>query len=278
MSGFDVFWLFFILMSLQPLLRQKFLEAARQKMIEKIEKERGSRVILLIHRQETMSFFGFPVMKFIDINDSEQVIRAIHLTDEDVPIDIILHTPGGLVLAALQIAKALRRHKAKTTAFIPHYAMSGGTLIALAADEIVMDEHAVLGPVDPQIGQYPAASIVKVKKEKPIDKIDDQTLIMADISEKALNQMKHQLKEILSGRYSETKIEELADALSQGRWTHDYPITCEEAKKLGLPVSTNMPVEIYQLMNLFPQPLRHQPSVIYEPTPRRIGGENTRNE
>jgi len=225
-----------------------------------------------------MSFFGFPVMKFIDINDSEQVIRAIHLTDEDVPIDIILHTPGGLVLAALQIAKALRRHKAKTTAFIPHYAMSGGTLIALAADEIVMDEHAVLGPVDPQIGQYPAASIVKVKKEKPIDKIDDQTLIMADISEKALNQMKHQLKEILSGRYSETKIEELADALSQGRWTHDYPITCEEAKKLGLPVSTNMPVEIYQLMNLFPQPLRHQPSVIYEPTPRRIGGENTRNE
>ncbi len=278
MSGFDVFWLFFILMSLQPLLRQKFLEAARQKMIEKIEKERGSRVILLIHRQETMSFFGFPVMKFIDINDSEQVIRAIHLTDEDVPIDIILHTPGGLVLAALQIAKALRRHKAKTTAFIPHYAMSGGTLIALAADEIVMDEHAVLGPVDPQIGQYPAASIVKVKKEKPIDKIDDQTLIMADISEKALNQMKHQLKEILSGRYSETKIEELVDALSQGRWTHDYPITCEEAKKLGLPVSTDMPVEIYQLMNLFPQPLRHQPSVIYEPTPRRIGGENTRNE
>jgi len=277
MNGFDIFWLFFILMSLQPLLRQKFLEAARQKMIEKIEKERGSRVILLIHRQETMSFFGFPVMRFIDVNDSEQVIRAIHLTDEDVPIDIILHTPGGLVLAALQIAKALKRHKAKTTAFIPHYAMSGGTLIALAADEIVMDEHAVLGPVDPQLGQHPAASIVKIKKEKPIDKIEDNTLIMADIAEKALNQMKSQLRDLLSGKYSEQKAEELAEILSQGRWTHDYPITCEEAKKLGLPVSTDMPVEIYQLMNLFPQPLRQHPSVIYEPSPRRIGGENTQD-
>ncbi len=269
MSGFDIFWLFFILMSLQPLMRQRFLEAARQKMIEKIEKQRGSRVILLVHRQETMSFFGFPVMRYIDINDSEQVIRAIHMTDPQVPIDIILHTPGGLVLAALQIAKALRRHKAKTTAFVPHYAMSGGTLIALAADEIVMDEHAVLGPVDPQLGQYPAASIVRVKKEKPADKIDDQTLILADVSEKALAQMRAQLKELLTGKYPPDKIEELAEVLSQGRWTHDYPITFEEAQRLGLPVHKDMPKEIYQLMNLFPQPLRQHPSVLFDPTPKR---------
>ncbi len=274
MSGFDIFWIFFILMTLQPLMRQRFLEAARQKMIEKIEKKRGSRVILLVHRQETMSFFGFPVMRYIDINDSEQVIRAIHMTDPDVPIDIILHTPGGLVLAALQIAKALKRHKAKTTAFVPHYAMSGGTLIALAADEIVMDEHAVLGPVDPQLGQYPAASIARVLKEKPVEKIDDQTLILADVSEKALKQMKEQLRELLSGKYPKEKIEELAEVLSQGRWTHDYPITFEEAKKLGLPVRKDMPVEIYQLMNLFPQPLRQQPSVMYDPTPRRLEGEH----
>jgi len=269
MSGFDVFWLFFILMTLQPLLRQRFLEAARQRMIEKIEKKRGSRVILLVHRQETMSFFGFPVMRYIDINDSEQVIRAIHLTDPEVPIDIILHTPGGLVLAALQIAKALKRHQAKTTAFVPHYAMSGGTLIALAADEIVMDEHAVLGPVDPQLGQFPAASIVKVRQEKPVEKIDDQTLIMADVSEKALRQMKCELKDLLEGKYPPKKIEELAETLSQGRWTHDYPITFEEAKRLGLPVHKDMPTEIYELMNLFPQPLRQQPSVMFDPTPRR---------
>ena len=274
MSGFDIFWIFFILMTLQPLMRQRFLEAARQKMIEKIEKKRGSRVILLVHRQETMSFFGFPVMRYIDINDSEQVIRAIHMTDPDVPIDIILHTPGGLVLAALQIAKALKRHRAKTTAFVPHYAMSGGTLIALAADEIVMDEHAVLGPVDPQLGQFPAASIARVVREKPLEKVDDQTLILADVSEKALKQMKEQLRELLAGKYPKEKVEELAEVLSQGRWTHDYPITFEEAKKLGLPVKKDMPVEIYQLMNLFPQPLRQQPSVLYDPTPRRLGGEN----
>ncbi len=268
-SGFDIFWIFFILMTLQPLLRQKFLEAARQRMIRKLEQKRNSRVILLVHRQETMSFFGFPIMRFIDINDSEQVIRAIHMTDPDVPIDIILHTPGGLVLAALQIARAVKRHRGKVTAFIPHYAMSGGTLIALAADEIVMDEHAVLGPVDPQLGQFPAASVARVLREKPLERIEDQTIIMADVAEKALRQMKQNLKDLLEGKFAPEKVEELAELLSQGRWTHDYPITFDEAKELGLPVNTNMPEEIYELMSLFPQPIRQQPSVEFAPIPRR---------
>jgi len=265
----DIFWLIFIAIAMQPFLRQKFLEIARQKAIEAIEKKRGSRVILLVHRQETMSLLGFPIMRFIDINDSEEVIRAIHLTDKDVPIDIILHTPGGLVLPSLQIALAIKKHPAKVTAFIPHYAMSGGTLIALACDEIVMDEHAVLGPVDPQIGEYPAASILRAVKRKPLEHIDDKTLILADVAEMALKQMKENLKIILNERYPPEKIEELAEILSQGYFTHDYPITYEEAKKLGLPVSKDMPVEIYQLMKLFPQPVRRTPSVEYIPLPKK---------
>ncbi len=270
MNFADLFWLFFIATALQPVLKQKMLEAARQRMIARIERQRGSRVILLIHRQETMSFLGFPVMKYIDVNDSEQVIRAIHMTDSDVPIDLILHTPGGLVLAALQIAQAVKRHSAKVTAFVPHYAMSGGTLIALAADEIVMDEHAVLGPVDPQMGQYPAASIVKVAKEKPIEKVDDQTLIMADIAEKALKQMRMNVEDLLCGGscYSDKKAAELAQILSQGTWTHDHPITWKQAQELGLPVHTDMPKEIYQLMGLFPQPIKREPTVTFLPIPR----------
>jgi ClpP class serine protease len=273
MTGFEFFWLIFLALAMQPFLRQKLLEMARQKLIEKIEEKRGSRVILLVHRQETMSFFGIPIMRFIDINDSEEVIRAIHLTDKDVPIDIILHTPGGLVLAALQIALAIKKHPAKVTAFVPHYAMSGGTLIALACDEIVMDEHAVLGPVDPQIEGYPAASILRLLKKKPIEKIDDKTLILADISEMALKQMKENLKLILNDRYPPEKIEELAEILSQGHFTHDHPITFEEAKKLGLPVRSDMPVEIYQLMKLFPQPVRSVPSVEYLPLPKKKIGK-----
>src|SRR6202165_5372821 len=113
MTPGDVLWVFFLFSSLQPVLKQRFLEPADQRLIARIERQRKSRVILLVHRQETMSFLGFPVLRYIDVNDAEEVLRAIHLTDPAVPIDIVLHTPGGLVLAALQIARAIHMHKGK---------------------------------------------------------------------------------------------------------------------------------------------------------------------
>lgn len=164
----NLFWLFFMLSAIQPSLQQRLLEAARARRIARFERKRGSRVIAMVHRQETMRLLGFPVARYIDINDSEDILRAIRMTDKDVPIDIVLHTPGGLVLAALQIARALREHPAKVTAFVPHYAMSGGTLICLAANEIVMSPHAVVGPIDPQLGNLPAASLIKVVEQKPM--------------------------------------------------------------------------------------------------------------
>src|ERR1700692_3184719 len=190
MSFGDLIWLFFIFSAIQPMLQQKMLEAMRVRKIGQLERERDSRVILLVHRQETMRFLGFPVVRYIDVHDSEDVLRAVQMTGDDVPLDIVLHTPGGLVVAALQIARAIRDHKAKVTVFVPHYAMSGGTLIALAADEIVMCSHSVLGPIDPQIGQSPAASLLKVVEQKPIARVDDQTLVLADVGRQAITQVK----------------------------------------------------------------------------------------
>jgi len=266
-----IFWLFFIIAALQPLLKKRFLVAMRQKLIASFEKTRGSRVIVLIHRQETMSLLGFPILRYIDIDDSEEVIRAIHMTDPEMPLDLVLHTPGGLVLAAYQIAHAIRMHQGKITVFVPHYAMSGGTLIALAADEIVMEEHAVLGPVDPQLGEYPAASLVKLAESKPISDIDDKSWLLADVGRKAIEQIRAQVRSLLAGKYSAEKAEDLAGILTEGRWTHDYPITYEEAVRLGLHVTKGIPPELYQLMSLYPQPIKHQPSVEYLPIPRFKG-------
>jgi ClpP class serine protease len=270
MSILDLFWLFFMISALQPVLRQRMLEAMRTRKIALLERKRNSRVILLVHRQETMRLLGFPLVRYIDINDSEAVLRAIQMTDEDVPLDIVLHTPGGLVLAALQIARAIREHKAKVTAFVPHYAMSGGTLISLAADEIVMCKHSVLGPVDPQLGQFPAASLIKVAEQKPLAEIDDQTLILADVGRKAIAQVKQAARGLLDRRLPAERAEALAEKLSTGTWTHDYPISAAEAKELGLPVSTDMPNEVLELMALYPQPIHSQAGgVEYLPIPRQ---------
>jgi len=267
MDFFNLVWIFFILVSLVPLIRQRMIEATRLRLFKDLEEKRGTRAIALIHRQESLAILGFPMARYIDIQDSEQILRAIKLTDPQVPIDLILHTPGGLVLAAEQIAYALCKHPAKVTVFVPHYAMSGGTLIALAADEIVMDANAVVGPVDPQLGQYPAVSILNVLDQKPSSEIDDQTFILADISRKAIRQVRETLRRIAREQYGEEGAERLAEVLTSGQWTHDYPITVEEARELGLKVSTDVPNEIYQLMNLYPQASQRRPSVEYIPVP-----------
>ena len=268
----DIFWVFIMLTSLQPVVKQRWTEASRRLLIGRLERKRRSRVILLAHRQETMSFLGFPLARYIDISDSEEVLRAIHLTDPNVPIDIVLHTPGGLVLAATQIATAINRRKGKVTAFVPHYAMSGGTLIALAADEIVMSEHAVMGPVDPQIGQYPAASILNAVAQKSKDRIHDETLILADQAAKAIHQVHDTVRELLRGKYPDAVVSNLATTLSEGRWTHDFPITFDYAKELGLHVKSDMPSEILDLMALYPQPVRSRPTVEYLPGRRVAEG------
>jgi len=269
MGIIDIFWIFLMISTLQPVMQRRYLNTMRAHKIAQIEKKRDSRVILLVHRQETMSLMGFPLMRYIDVNDSEEVLRAIQMTDDDVPLDIILHTPGGLVLAALQIARAIQAHKGKVTVFVPHYAMSGGTLIALAADEIVMCKHSVLGPIDPQIGQYPAASFIKVIDQKPISEVEDQTLIMADIGRKAIQQLEAAAASLLSRHMKEDAAAALATKLATGMWTHDYPISAEEARSLGLPVNTDMPNEILQLMMLYPQPVKQQGGVEYLPVPRQ---------
>jgi len=270
----QLIWILFILSAFLPMLRQKRLERARVRHLELISRKRGSRVITLLHRQESVSFLGFMFRRFINIEDSEQILRAIRLTPDNVPIDLVLHTPGGLVLASEQIARAVKGHPARVSVFIPHYAMSGGTMIALAADEIHMDENAVLGPVDPQLGSYPAVSILKVLEEKDRNEIDDETLIRADMARKAVRQVYEVVYDILADRMSEENARRIAVTLTEGRWTHDYPITCRMLKEMGLNVKCDLPPEIYQLMELYPQAPQRRPSVQYVPLPPNREGED----
>jgi ClpP class serine protease len=123
--------------------------------------------------------------------------------------------------------------------------------------------------VDPQLGDAPAASILSVIERKKPEDIEDKTLIMADVSRKAILQLHKMVQDLLGERMAHDAATALADKLTTGTWTHDYGIGSEEAKQLGLPVSTDMPEEIYDLMALYPQPTRMRSAVEYIPMPYR---------
>jgi ClpP class serine protease len=262
----SLLWLFFVLASLQPTVQRQLLLLQRRRALAAISRARGTTVITLIHRQESMSLFGFPIVRYIDIDDAEGVLRAINETSPGRPIEIILHTPGGMVVAARQIASALADHDGRVTAVVPHYAMSGGTMIALAADEIVLDAHASLGPVDPQLGQYAAASLVAVA-ERPGEH-DDQTLIMADVGRKAIAQVEGFTERMLRRHMDPARAAEVARLLSTGTWTHDHPLQFADVERLGLPARVGVPDAERELMTLYPQPRGRPSPVEYVPGPR----------
>ncbi|HPH48333.1 MAG TPA: ATP-dependent Clp protease proteolytic subunit [Methanothrix sp.] len=267
----NIWILLFVFLFLVPMLQRYYLQTARKSVLGKLGKSRGTQVITLIHRQETISFLGIPLARYIDIDDSERVLRAIRAAQKDVPIDIILHTPGGLALAATQIAMALKAHPSKKTVIVPHYAMSGGTLIAFAADSIIMDPHAALGPVDPQLGDaqgsYPATSLLLVASKKKIDEMDDKTLIYAEEARKAMEQMRSLLRKILEGKCGGENLETIIEEFVSGKYTHDHPFMAEQARSLlGECVETAVPEEVYSLMDLYRMEAgRSRPGVEYVP-------------
>jgi ClpP class serine protease len=263
MDLLSLLWLFLILASMQPAFQRQALMTRRRYAMAAISRKRQTTVISLIHRQESMSLFGFPIVRFIDIDDAEGILRAIQETPQGRPIEIILHTPGGMILAAQQIASALADHDGRVTAVVPHYAMSGGTLIALAADEILIDAHSALGPVDPQLGEFAAASLVEVA-EMPGDH-EDKTLLLADVGRKAIVQVESFVTRLLEKRMPPERAAAVANLLATGKWTHDHPLLARDLTMLGLPVKVGVPEDERELMTLYPQPRGRKSPVEYVP-------------
>lgn len=230
--------------------------ARAKSLIRRIEEERGSHVICVIHG-ENMESGGF------SFDDLEDVLCAIVASDRDKPLDIVLHTQGGNAFAGRQIARAIKSHRGRKTVFVPYYAMSAGSRISLAADQIVMGAHATLGPIDTQLYGWPAPSILQLVKLKPVETIKDEFLILAEDARKIMIEGRASACELLQGSYSHDGSCAIADEMMSGRWTHGFPITAGVAKGLGLNVSTDLPDVFYDLVRCFRHADGEDPSVLF---------------
>lgn len=244
----DLFTKLIFFLTVIPYIRNLLAGLRRWALIRQIEAERGSRVVQMIHRQPA-GILGALSQRYINLDDAESIMKQVRDAG-DRPIDLILHTPGGLVIAAEQISRILQAYAGKVTVIVPQFAMSGGTLIALAADEILMDSHAMLGPVDPQLNGLPASGYRRVLKEKNRDAISDEMIILADMAEKAERQVFAMTKHLLLERMEVAQAEYVARVLSEGRWTHDHPLYIEDLYELGLPVSDEIPQAFRELLQL----------------------------
>ena len=227
--------------------------AWRQRIIEGLERERGTKVITMIHKKELWTEPGEDPE--IGIEDTVKVLMEIQKTPPNKPIDMIIHTPGGYAVAAQMMAMAIKFHPAKVTVMIPFYAMSGGSLMSLAAGEIRMEKYSVLGPVDPQIptpgGMHPAGALATLMKTKPIQTISDKMVILAESGNLEIENAKAFVMWLLEGKMDEQQAERVADFLARGYMSHATPITLDVARTLGLNVVEGVPDKVYELFKTF---------------------------
>jgi len=228
--------------------------AWRRKIISEIEQERGSRVIMMIHKRELWTGPGEDPE--IVLEDAETVLQQIRRTPPDVPIDLILHTPGGVALAAEMMSMAIKFHPEKVTVIVPFYAMSGGSLMSLAADKIMMERYSMLGPVDPQIptpdgNTWPAGSLESLVTLKPLQKVSDRMIVMADVARLEIENATAFVMWLLEERMSKENAKKVAEFFAHGYMSHSTPITLDVVKAVGLDVEEGIPEKVYELFKTF---------------------------
>lgn len=267
---FDWFGLLLLIIlvgaALWPVAQQRILLLRRTGSLERFARARGSLALTLIARRETYRFFGLPLLRRDEFDSPEAALRRIARASTRTPIDLVIHAGPDQSLAAEQIAHALIRHPARVTVFVPHCATGDGLLIALAADELVLDPNAILGPIMPYAGPYPAVSVLTAVRDKSPERVDDRTLILADQARKARAQAQTLVAELLTARNPELEgIPDLAAQLAGDTWTPDYPILIEEARRLGLRIKDDFPPELHGLLDLYDTAAVRRPSCAAAP-------------
>lgn len=99
----------------------------------------------------------------INDNDMNGLMNAVSgISDRSLGLDLMLHTPGGVVTATESIVNYLRKlFNMDIRVIVPHMAMSAGTMIACSSKEIIMGKQSSLGPIDPQYHNVPAQGVLK---------------------------------------------------------------------------------------------------------------------
>jgi ClpP class serine protease len=219
-------------------------------LIAKMEQARGSRVVCIIHQAGMES-------NSVDTVTVEDVLTALQSTPADKPLDIILHTPGGYSYQAHQIALAVKAHHGRKTVFVPYFAMSGGTIISLAADEIVMAPHAVIGPIDSQFPVFhlrrmmPSRAVLDLVNTKPSSRINDELVELGIECKRSVPQDHKGAVGLMKGTYSQAVSDRVVHTLNDGTLTHGFPVTLSHARKLGLNVSGSLPPEATDIVRAY---------------------------
>lgn len=229
-------------------VRQSWHRTRGRKLFTMIDDEQKGSVISMITKDtsETSPFSSEVFKRF------QTFFRQCGNTDD---IDIVIHTSGGNANMALAMAEIIHSHPGNVRCYIPNYAMSAGTIIALACNEVILGRNAFIGPIDVQISQnimmgtasYPA--LARLTREKPAERIEDVTFLSCYSGETYTQNFRRLYERILLKNYTQDEVGHVLDYLSMGDKPHGFMISCRTARENGIKLSEQeIPAEVYAMI------------------------------
>lgn len=242
---------------------RKYGDAAKAYKKARKKIEEGNAVLIDLIHDLGDDFIGRDqAEQQITFDEAFEAVSAIRDATPRSKIIVVLHTLGGYARPAHMIALALKRHLKKARqhspkrdpmvlAYVPYVAMSGGTMIALSADKIYMDETASLGPIDTIYGGFPSEAYDKLLEVKGVEATQDLLVMLAHEAQKYDRYAAKVARDIINpahkGKGDDPNA--LADYLTSGKLSHSEAISPKEAKELGVNVSAKIPDAIYALVD-----------------------------
>jgi ClpP class serine protease len=230
---------FFILMvawnnMLKPIIGEHLLRFSLRKM----KRQTGRPILFIKHTSQDM---------FNQSMINQQTMLALNRAMNDFkgkPFDLVLHTPGGEIFSSLMISRMLRNYPGEIRVFVPLYAMSGGTLLALSGSKIFMNKISCLGPVDPQLGnlfKFGSARGWKQIMDKKGNKAEDSTISFALMGQQYTKSIHDHILKLLENKMKDADRRRFAKFLTDGNVEHAYPLTPEELKRFNFDVQSIEP-------------------------------------
>lgn len=239
-------------------LRKYFNKCWSNRKQQKLEQE---NIMAIIHNNDDSILLKDISGKMITIKTQMDFIKSYEKLDKDSDISLILHTTGGDLSSAEAITNFILNHtgKGKFICYIPYYSYSGGCMIALACDEIVMRKNAIIGPCDAQkpmgsFSIYSVASIVDAvnyKKENR-EKISEEWLASSYDAKLCQERQKKYLEKLIKyNKFTEQIGNTIYDEFFSGKYNHDKTFSAQETKELGVNVTIvdEMPSKIKNVIS-----------------------------
>jgi len=240
----SIFVLFMIYQAIKPNLITLYLKLKLRKSLKKS----GRRMIIIKHTD-----FDLFSSSMIDNKTMMKLVNCMNKI-EGKDFDLVLYTPGGEVFSAMYISELLKSYPGKIRVIVPLYAMSGGTLLALSGNEIVMLPTSSLGPVDPQLGNLfkfgSAKSWDYIKRYKG-KKSEDSTISFALMGQQYTKSISNHINYLLENKiHNEKKRSNFVKLLTSGEIEHSKILTPNILNSYGLDVKIAEPKDLREIIKV----------------------------